>query len=132
MAEPTTIDPELIHAARNRWRAGLLRWHAAELEASVDGAVGTVAEDLTAQAAAKTAQADLHDEFADADEEYVAKRAGLVAGTLSRAEWEAFSVIFTTQRTYWRGVGVMAGTRGQPNLDNFTEPTDDELMEALA
>jgi hypothetical protein len=101
--------------ARLRWRSDLLDYSAASLATT----------DLNAAATKVTAAAQMREE-ADLIERLTTAKASGNKGDIRTA-----AVALRAHRQFWRTAAEMNGTRASGGvLDNFTEPSDTELIGA--
>lgn len=122
-----------VNVARGNWRADLLRVHAAELERIIGDDPSPAAASIKADADAKRAEADLHETAATLERELDDAKEAAFADPKNVELQDAYRQAaeeITAMRQLWRGVGeVVAGTwRPVMNVDNFPEPSDEEVL----
>lgn len=97
-----------VDVARARWRGDLLEIAAAGLRSIGD----------EVNAATKDAEAALHREFADVCERFETERT------------EATKLALIALRSHWRAIGEALGKPPVLVVNNFSEPSDDDLIGA--
>lgn len=131
MTKPT--EAVSLQAARARWRADLLEFHAAEIDRLVGDDPSPTAEGIRADATRKRAEATVHLDHAEAAERLSIAKQELDADPSNpdlQRKRDLASAAMVELRAYWRGIGEATGNRAgymKGLLDNFPEPDDDEV-----
>lgn len=130
MTEATTEVQ--VAAARARWRADLLGYAASEHERIAGSDSSPTAQGLLADATSKKAEATIHLDLADAMLRHSAAKQERDANPQDAGAQRRYTdaaQALVDLRAYWRGIDEATGKRRfAMNLDNFPEPTDEEVL----
>lgn len=131
MSDFTPVDVEV---ARARWRADLLRLDAAERQRIAGSDPSPTAKAIAADASVKEAEATIHLDVAEAEERLQVAKIERDADPKNEAAQRRYAAAardLADLRMYWRGIGEVTGKRtGVMTVDNFPEPTNEEVIES--
>lgn len=121
-----------ITAARSRWRADLLELAALDHERIAGTDASPIAQGLLEAATAKKAEATVHLDLAEAELRHSIAKQERDADPKDQAAYRRYELAkqaLVDLRLYWRGIDEVLGTRrGAMTVDNFPEPTDEEVL----
>lgn len=131
MAEVDIPLPVQVEVARHNWRADLLRVDAGERTRLVGDDESPVADALRSEGDKKVSEADLHEAHGALMAEFAAAKAASKAAPTDQRLYKKYKDItqeLAEMRTLWRQIGEALNTRGILTVDNFPEPTDEEVL----
>lgn len=130
MTEPT--EAIQVSVARSRWRSDLLEMAASEHERIAGDDASPVAQELRDSAQSKKAEATIHLDLAEAEARHSIAKQERDADPKDQAaykRYEAAKKELVELRAYWRGIDEVVGNRRfAMTLDDFPEPTDEEVL----
>lgn len=133
----TATDEVKVQAARALWRADLLKLHASEFQRLAGDDASPTAQGLLASATSKEAEATIHEDLAEAQLRHSAAKQARDADPkdpAAKRRYDEAAAALQELRSYWRGIDEYTGGRESGrvgyiiSVDNFPEPTDDEVL----
>lgn len=125
-------DSVQVNVARAGWRADLLNYHADELKRLAGEDSSPAAAALVKQAEKKASEAELHQTAAGVEQELADAKAASQADPKDlklRKRYQQAAQEMADMRVLWRGIDEALGSRrGVLSVDDFPEPSDDEIL----
>lgn len=122
-----TVTADEVAARRAEWRAELCRYNHALLSADIDKVSAPIAASLTQQATDAENMAALYDLEAEVIRGIAQAKANYRSGEIDRDSYKRTLEEWESQRRYWRDIGAFHGMAVAAVMNNFSEPSDDEL-----